>query len=107
MGVFSAQQVLLRTGSFTGYRPEGDLGSHYLEASSKHRELFCPNSEGWGPLSPFRYDLTPCFIDVTIASVAALGLILGPIALWSLLKKKEILVHQAKNNHFWIKQVSI
>lgn len=32
----------------------------YLTASPKHQtQTLCGNPEGWGPLSPFRYDFTP------------------------------------------------
>lgn len=104
MNSYAAQQVLLRTGSFTGYRPYEALGSNYMQAAGFEAPM-CGNEEGWGPMSPFRYDFTPCFIDVWIASVAVFGLILGPIAIWLLLKQKETLRHNAKNAHWWIKQV--
>ncbi|KEY64333.1 hypothetical protein S7711_09599 [Stachybotrys chartarum IBT 7711] len=98
------QQVLLRTGSFTGYRPLHRLGSDYLSATSSFQQPLCGNEEGWGPLSPHRYDFTPCFIDVWVATVAAFGLVLGPIAIWWLLQKKEQCLGTSKNAHFWVKQ---
>ena len=106
MEPYGAQQVLLRTGSFTGLRPPQELGSGYLTATSFKQPL-CGNEEGWGPLSPYRYDFTPCFIDVWVAFVAVYGLVLGPVAIWLLLKKKQEIENGAtKNAHFWIKQVS-
>ncbi|TQS33808.1 hypothetical protein Golomagni_05835, partial [Golovinomyces magnicellulatus] len=103
MNSFDSQHVLLRTGSFTGLRPVEELGSHYMH-SPKFYAPFCANKEGWGPISKFRYDFTPCFVDVWVATVAVFGLIFGPIAIWLLLKQKETLLHNAKNTHFWIKQ---
>ncbi len=106
MDPYGAQQVLLHTGSFTGLRPVQQLGSGYLTATSSFKQPLCGNEEGWGPLSPYRYDFTPCFIDVWVATVAVYGLLFGPIAIWWLLKKKQQLEHGAtKNLHFWIKQV--
>ncbi|KAK5988916.1 Metal resistance protein YCF1 [Cladobotryum mycophilum] len=104
MDPYGEQQVLLSTGSFTGHRPLQELGSHYLSASATLEQPFCSNKEGWGPLSPFRYDFTPCFIDVWVATVSVYGIILGAVAIWWLLKKKKQLYSQSKNAHFWIKQ---
>ncbi|POR32149.1 Metal resistance protein YCF1 [Tolypocladium paradoxum] len=105
MDPYSEQQVLLRTGSFSGLRPLQELGSSYLAASA-FKQPFCGNEEGWGPLSPHRYDFTPCFIDVGVAAVSVFGLVLGPVAIWWLLSKKQQLEHgTAKNIHFWVKQI--
>jgi hypothetical protein len=60
------------------------LQNGYLEASRHGRQPLCGSSEGWGPLSPVRYDFTPCFLDVWIAVVAAAGIIGGGGALWYL-----------------------
>ncbi|EHA54855.1 multidrug resistance-associated protein 1 [Pyricularia oryzae 70-15] len=98
-----AQRVLAQTGSFTGYRPLLDLGHGYLSATADTKQPLCGNAEGWGPLSPFRYDFTPCFIDVWVASVAVFGLIFGPIALWWLLTKKDA-APVGKGFQFWTKQ---
>jgi ATP-binding cassette, subfamily C (CFTR/MRP), member 1 len=87
MDPFEAQQVLHSTGSFTGFHRFRELGSNYLSATSAFKQPLCGNEEGWGPLSPHRYDFTPCFIDVWIASVAVFGLLVGPIAIWSLVRK--------------------
>lgn len=100
-----AQQVLQLTGSFTGYRPLQQLGHGYLSATADLQQPLCGNPEGWGPLSPFRYDLTPCFIDVWVALIAAFGIICGPPALWFVLRKPKP-VDIPKDWHFWTKQVS-
>jgi ATP-binding cassette subfamily C (CFTR/MRP) protein 1 len=97
------QKALASTGSFSGYRPLEDLGSHYLDASPAHRQPLCGNVEGWGPLSPFRYDFTPCFIDVWIAIVAVGGVLLGAGTIWWLRKKQEQ-YKSTQNIHLWIKQ---
>lgn len=104
MDPYDEQKVLLHSGSFTGYRPLQELGSHYLAASASCKR-FCGNEEGWGPLSPYRWDFTPCFVDVWIASVAAYGVLFGAAAIWWLKKKKQQEFTTSKNAHFWIKQV--
>lgn len=104
--IYGEQQALFETGSFSGYRPLQQLGSSYLSATTSFKQPLCGNIEGWGPLSPFRYDFTPCFIDVWIASVAVFGLVLGPIAVWWLLRKKQLL-GTSRNAHFYIKQVGL
>ncbi|EAA28910.1 hypothetical protein GE21DRAFT_4891 [Neurospora crassa] len=103
---FGSQRVLFyESGSFTGYRPSVfDLGSGYLAASKDFKQPLCGNEEGWGPMSPFRYDFTPCFIDVWVASVAAFGLVAGSAAVWWLVKRKTP-TPVAKDWHFWLKQV--
>ncbi|KAH6604283.1 cadmium factor [Trichoderma cornu-damae] len=103
MDPYDEQKVLLHTGSFTGYRPLQELGSDYLAASATCKH-FCGNEEGWGPLSPFRYDFTPCFIDVWIAAVSVYGVVLGSVAIWWLRRKKQEYA-TSKNAHFWIKQI--
>ncbi|MBE3042761.1 hypothetical protein IMZ48_09345 [Candidatus Bathyarchaeota archaeon] len=99
-------QAVFETGSFTGYRPLRQLGSGYLAASQTFKQPLCGNEEGWGPLSPFRYDFTPCFIDVWIASVAAFGLFAGAIAVVWLLKFRHA-SPVSKGWHFYTKQVCI
>jgi hypothetical protein len=105
-GLQQAQKVMLyETGSFTGYRPVvAELGSGYLSAQRVFKQPFCGNEEGWGPMSPFRYDFTPCFIDVWVASVAAFGIFVGAIAVWWLLKRKQP-TPVSKDWNFWTKQV--
>lgn len=102
----SQQAVLLASsGSFTGYRPQRiELGKGYLTAGEDFKQPLCGNEEGWGPLSPFRYDFTPCFLDVWVASVALFGLVLGLLAVvWLLRMRKPTEV--VKGWHFWTKQV--
>ncbi|KAL8710947.1 MAG: hypothetical protein Q9220_004546 [cf. Caloplaca sp. 1 TL-2023] len=62
----------------------------YLRASYEEgqRQPLCGNIEGWGPISPYRYDFTPCFLDVWITSVAVFGVLGGAAAIWYLLKKR-------------------
>lgn len=71
----------------------------------QHRQAFCGDIEGWGPMSPFRFDLTPCFLDLGVAVVAAWGLFLGVGAVWFLLKKR-VALPVSKNWHFYAKLVS-
>ncbi|KAI8662569.1 hypothetical protein LRP88_06782 [Fusarium phalaenopsidis] len=103
MALYDEQKVLYETGSFTGFRPLRELGANYLSASPFKQPL-CGNEEGWGPLSPHRYDFTPCFIDVWIAAVSVFGLVFGSLAIWWLLVRKQQQEAQAKNTHFFIKQ---
>lgn len=98
------QKILLETGSFSGYRPNLELGSGYLSATRSYKQPLCGNEEGWGPLSPFRYDFTPCFIDVWVASVAVFGVFAGSLALVWLLKRRKPNGAE-KDLHFWTKQV--
>jgi len=105
MGADGSSQSILKTGSFTGYRALEELGYGYLTADKETRQPFCGNSEGWGPLSDFRYDFTPCFMDVWVSTVAVYGILFGAIAIWWLVRRK----HKAevqKDWHFWIKQVT-
>lgn len=76
----------------------------YLRATAKEEKEyeFCANNEGWGPISPFRYDFTPCFLDVWIAAVAAWGIVLGAAAVWLLLKRRSP-SPVSKNWHFYTK----
>ncbi|KAI9893113.1 MAG: hypothetical protein M1814_000660 [Vezdaea aestivalis] len=74
----------------------------YLAASRKTENNLCANPEGWGPLSPIRYDFTPCFLDVWILVVALYGILFGAGAIWWLLKKNASQV-VARNWHFYTK----
>ncbi|KAI6092615.1 ABC transporter type 1, transmembrane domain-containing protein [Hypoxylon rubiginosum] len=98
-----SQQVLQSTGSFTGYRPLQELGKGYLSATKHFHQPLCGNEEGWGPLSPFRYDFTPCFIDVWVCAVAVFGIVFGSLAVWYLLRKQKP-TEVSKDWHFWAKQ---
>lgn len=76
----------------------------YLRAAAKDEttQPLCGNKEGWGPISPFRYDFTPCFLDVWIGIVAVFGIIFGAAAiLWLLTKRSPSPV--TKNWHFYTK----
>ncbi|KAK7428905.1 ATP-binding cassette glutathione S-conjugate transporter ycf1 [Neonectria magnoliae] len=103
MALYDSQKVLFETGSFSGYRPLRELGSSYLSASAFKQPL-CGNEEGWGPISRYRYDFTPCFIDVWIAAVAVFGLLIGPLAVWWLVVKKQQHGAQSKTVPFYLKQ---
>ncbi|KAI0010304.1 P-loop containing nucleoside triphosphate hydrolase protein [Xylariaceae sp. FL0662B] len=98
-----SQQVLQSTGSFTGYRPLQELGNGYLTAAEHFKQPLCGNEEGWGPLSPFRYDFTPCFIDVWVFAVAAYGIVCGAPAIWYILRRPKP-TGTPKDWHFWLKQ---
>lgn len=108
-GDASQQKALIfDSGSFTGrWRPplsHPGAANGYLTATDKFNQPLCGNQEGWGPLSPFRYDFTPCFIDVWVASVAVFGLVFGLGAVVWLVKTKKP-TGVAKGWHFWTKQV--
>ena len=94
MRVESVQQTLL----------EGKA-SPAVQLFEKKYQPLCSDSEGWGPISPIRYDFTPCFLDVWIISVAAWGLLGGAGAVWFLLKKR-VPQEVPKNWHFYAKLVS-
>ena len=71
----------------TPFLPSIPLAHGYLTASKHDRQPLCGNSEGWGPISPIRYDFTPCFLDVWIAVVGVFGIVGGAGALWYLYRK--------------------
>lgn len=76
----------------------------YLRSTAKGdiRQPLCGNPEGWGPISRFRYDFTPCFLDVWITTVAVYGIVFGAAAVWWLLRKREP-SPVGKNWHFYTK----
>lgn len=84
------------------------LGPDYLQAAVKGEKTqpLCGNHEGWGPMSPYRYDFTPCFLDVWITVVAVFGIVLGAGAIWYLIKKRTP-SPVSKNWHFYTKLVII
>ena len=86
-------------------QPASPIDHGYLASSSQHRQPLCGNSEGWGPLSPGRFDFTPCFLDVWIAVVAAFGILGGAGALWYLYRHCPAQPVK-KNWHFYAKLVS-
>ena len=104
MRVDSSSQSILKTGSFTGFRSLEELGHGYLTATRTIQQPLCGNEEGWGPLSPHRYDFTPCFMDVWVSSVAVYGILFGAVAVWWLVRRKQKAEVQ-KDWHFWTKQV--
>ena len=63
------------------------LHATYLASTSHHGHPLCGNAEGWGPLSPHRWDLTPCFLDTWILLVSAWGILGGAGAIWYLYAK--------------------
>ena len=76
----------------------------YLRPTVKEHgtQPLCGNKEGWGPISPYRYDFTPCFLDVWISSVAVWGIVFGAGATWYLLQKKSP-APVDRNWHFYAK----
>ncbi|KAI9838425.1 MAG: hypothetical protein M1838_004608 [Thelocarpon superellum] len=74
----------------------------YLSATTHPAQPLCGNSEGWGPLSPYRYDFTPCFLDVWIALVALFGVLFGAAAAWWLLRR-HVAKPIPKDWHFYTK----
>lgn len=78
----------------------------YLEIASGKTSTLCKNAEGWGPLSPFRYDFTPCFLDIWIAAVAVFGLLAGSISLWYLIRFNEPQPVK-KDWHYYVKLVCV
>lgn len=97
-------QSILKTGSISGFHPFGELGNGYLSAEKIRGQALCGNKEGWGPLSPHRYDFTPCFMDVWVSSVAVYGILFGAVAIWWLMRRKQK-AEVEKDWHFWTKQV--
>ena len=94
-----AQAVL-----FTANLEDGLSKPDYLRATVMNEKeyTFCGNNEGWGPISPFRYDFTPCFLDVWIASVAVWGIVLGAAAISFLIKRRSP-SPVSRNWHFYAK----
>lgn len=76
----------------------------YANPELHRQQPFCGDREGWGPISPFRFDFTPCFLDVWVAFVAVWGVFMGVGALWFLLRKR-IPQPVQKNWHFYTKLV--
>lgn len=80
--------------------------SSYASAAKHKVQPLCGNSEGWGPLSPIRFDFTPCFLDVWIAAVAVYGILFGSGAIWYLMRKQKPLPVK-ENWHFYTKLVCL
>lgn len=98
------QTPLYTTGSLTGLHPYNELGYGYMTAQKHPSQPLCANKEGWGPLSKYRYDFTPCFMDVWVASVAVFGILGGAMAVWWLVRGKTRFEVQ-RDWYFWGKQV--
>ena len=74
----------------------------FLAHSSK--DILCYDAEGWGPLSPIRFDLAPCFLDALLAGLACLGVLAGGITILYLARQKtQVLI--GRNWHFRSKLV--
>lgn len=111
----TAQSPLFHTGSFSGYystpgaaaAPLSLARYGYMTAEPYRRQPLCGNKEGWGPLSPHRYDFTPCFMDVWVAAVAAFGVLGGAIAITWLVrsKRKYEMGGVGRGFVFWAKMV--
>ncbi|KAI9837542.1 MAG: hypothetical protein M1819_007193 [Sarea resinae] len=104
VGVNDGPQTVLQGHGPASLLERGHSG--YLGATAHSKQPLCGNIEGWGPLSPFRYDFTPCFLDVWVSSVAAFGAIFGAAAIWWLLKRCTP-APVGKNWHFYSKLVII
>ena len=76
----------------------------HLRATAKggKTQPLCGNYEGWGPISPYRYDFTPCFLDVWISIVASFGVVFGAAAIWWFLRKTSPSL-VSKDWHFYAK----
>ncbi|PHH55270.1 Canalicular multispecific organic anion transporter 1 [Ceratocystis fimbriata CBS 114723] len=104
----SSSQRVLHSGSISGFHPLAPVSHGYMTSAASSsggllRRPFCGNAEGWGPLSPVRYDFTPCFIDVSVMSVALFGVFIGALAVAWLLKRPQT-PGVVKDWHFWMKQ---
>lgn len=75
-----------------------------LHLNLRPQQAFCSDAEGWGPLSPLGFHITPCFVDAIVAFVAIWGIFSGAAALYILLKKR-IPQPVSKNWHFYAKLV--
>ncbi|EMC96931.1 hypothetical protein BAUCODRAFT_433092 [Baudoinia panamericana UAMH 10762] len=74
----------------------------YLSATIASGQPLCGNREGWGPLSPYRWDFTPCFLDVWVLVVSVWGLLGGAGAIWYLYRKSTAQAVK-KDWHFYTK----
>ena len=61
----------------------------YLSVTKDDGQPLCGNSEGWGPMSPVRWDFTPCFLDVWVVVVSIWGILGGLAAIYYLYKKRQ------------------
>ncbi|KAF2788122.1 multidrug resistance-associated protein 1 [Melanomma pulvis-pyrius CBS 109.77] len=93
-------------GSQIPLQPSTPFSHDYLKTSSHRQQALCGNVEGWGPLSPDRFDFTPCFLDVWVAVVAVGGVLGGAAAAYYLLKNYPAQPVK-KNWHFFAKLITI
>ena len=77
----SAEQVVFQSSS--------PLSHTYLGVQKHNAQPLCGNVEGWGPVSDYRWDLTPCFLDVWILVVSLWGILGGLGAILYLYKKSQ------------------
>jgi hypothetical protein len=78
----------------------------YFYVVDKASKSLCHNTEGWGPLSPSRYDFTPCTLDAIITVVVVLfGIVLGTSTI-VYLRRNQPSQEVKRNWHFWAKMVS-
>lgn len=92
------QTILSAYMDTAGYYPD------YLRLTSNGHSTqpLCGNIEGWGPISPFRYDFTPCFLDVWISTVGVFGIVFGSAAVWWFMRRTRS-APVPKNWHFYAK----
>jgi len=102
MRVASSQYPFAGSSS-NSFSPGGYNTLEFLGAAVTTEQPLCGNIEGWGPLSPHRWDFTPCFLDALVAGVAAGGIVAGAGAIWYLMRKGKETVR--KDWHFWAKLV--
>lgn len=70
-------------------------------AFERHEHAFCPQREGWGPLSQTKYDFTPCF-DSALSDIPSFFILtFGLYAIYNLKKSQDL--GTTKNWHFWAK----
>ncbi|KAF2404486.1 multidrug resistance-associated protein 1 [Trichodelitschia bisporula] len=89
------------SGSQIPLSPPQPYSRESLGALLQGRQPLCGNDEGWGPISPYRWDFTPCFLDVWIAVVAVGGILCGAGAIVYL--KRQPAQSVKKDWHFWTK----
>lgn len=80
---FTAQKVL----SYSGVGGLEEASVYQSRASASLRYPFCDDFQGWGPLSPYGDNLTPCFLDASISIFAISGALFGACALFYLFRK--------------------
>jgi ATP-binding cassette, subfamily C (CFTR/MRP), member 1 len=75
-----------------------------LKEPHNRAQPLCGDIEGWGPMSPFRWDFTPCFLDVWITAVAVFGIVFGAGAI-AYLHRRCAPQPVGRNWHFYAKLV--